>query len=145
MNLRGHVVTIYLPHKFLFTIVYFQVFSASQIIGGLLLGYLTDAKFLRKKTVLFLSFGGSAIAYLMIAYGGFTALILSRILVGLVKQTMTVTTSMLTVCTAPEIRSRNMGRLQSSSTAAWILGPSAGALLFKCMCISYRMICFVYL
>merc|ERR1740117_302535 len=44
---------------------------------------------------------------------------------------MTVTTSMLTVCTAPEIRSRNMGRLQSSSTAAWILGPSAGALLFK--------------
>jgi len=108
-----------------------SVFSASQIIGGLLLGALTDAKFLRKKTVLFMSFGGSAIAYLMIAYGGFTALILSRILVGLIKQTMTISYSLLTACTAPETRSRNVGRIQSSSTAAWILGPSTGALLFK--------------
>jgi len=112
---------------------YPSVFSASQIVGGLLLGALTDAKFLRKKTVLFISFGGSAIAYLMIAYGGFTALILSRILVGLIKQTMTISYSLLTACTAPETRSRNVGRIQSSSTAAWILGPSTGALLFKCI------------
>lgn len=83
-----------------------------------------------------MSFGGSAIAYLMIAYGGFTALILSRILVGLIKQTMTISYSMLSACTAPETRSRNVGRIQSSSTAAWILGPSTGALLFKCMLVS---------
>jgi len=108
-----------------------SVFSASQIIGGVLMGALTDAKVLRRETVLFLSFGGSALAYLMITYGGFTALILSRIMVGLVKQTMTVTTSMLTQCTSKENRTKHMGRLESSSTAAWILGPSAGALLFK--------------
>ena len=108
------------------------MFSASQIIGGTILGALTDAKFLRKKTLLFVSFGGSAIAYLMITYGGFVALILSRIMVGLVKQTMTVTTSMLTKCTTQENRAKHMGRLESCSTAAWILGPSAGALLFKC-------------
>lgn len=108
-----------------------SVFSVSQIIGGIVLGALTDAKVLRRKTLLFLSFGGSALAYFLIAYGGFTALILSRIMVGLVKQTMTVTTSMLTKCTTKENRTKHMGRLESSSTAAWILGPSTGALLFK--------------
>ena len=109
-----------------------SVFSASQIIGGVLLGALTDAKILGKKTLLYLSFGGSALAYLMITYGGFTALILSRIIVGLVKQTMTVTTSMMTKCTTKENRTKHMGRLESSSTAAWILGPSTGGLLYKC-------------
>lgn len=108
-----------------------SVFSASQIIGGILLGALSDAKLLRRKTLLFLSFGGSALAYLMITYGGFLALILSRVMVGLVKQTMTVTTSILTQCTTKENRTKHMGRLESSSTAAWILGPSTGALLFK--------------
>lgn len=109
-----------------------SVFSASQIVGGLFLGALTDAKIIRRKTLLFVSFGGSAAAYVMIAFGGFTALILSRILVGLVKQTMTVTTSMLTGFTTEENRAKYMGRLESSTTAAWILGPSVGALLFKC-------------
>ena len=109
-----------------------SVFSASQIVGGILLGALTDAKILRRTTLLYISFGGSALAYLMITYGGFTALILSRIMVGLVKQTMTVTTSILTKCTTKENRTKHMGRLESSSTAAWILGPSTGALLFKC-------------
>jgi len=108
-----------------------SVFSASQIIGGILLGVLTDAQILRRKTLLFLSFGGSALSYLMIAYGGFTALVISRIMVGLVKQTMTVTTSLLTKCTTKENRTKHMGRLESSSTAAWILGPSMGAFLFK--------------
>jgi MFS family permease len=109
-----------------------SVFSASQIVGGILLGTLTDAGILSKKTVLFVSFGGSALAYLMITYGGFTALVLSRIMVGLVKQTMTITTSMLTKCTSEDTRAKHMGRLESSATAAWILGPSTGAVLFKC-------------
>jgi hypothetical protein len=109
-----------------------SVFSASQIVGGVSLGALTDAKILRKKTVLFVSFGGSAVAYFMITYGGYTALVLSRIIVGLVKQTMTITTSILTKCTTEDNRAKYMGRLESSATAAWILGPSSGALLYKC-------------
>jgi MFS family permease len=109
-----------------------SVFSASQIVGGLLLGALSDAAILSKKTILFVSFGGSSLAYLMITYGGFPALVLSRIMVGLVKQTMTITTSMLTQCTPEENRAQYMGRLESSATAAWILGPSTGAVLFKC-------------
>lgn len=108
-----------------------SVFSFSQIIGGIVLGALTDAKILRRKTIFFLSFGGSAVAYAMIVVGGFNLLIFSRVLVGLVKQTMTVTTSMLARITTEENRAKYMGRLESSRTAAWIIGPSLGALLFK--------------
>lgn len=108
-----------------------SVFSSSQIVGGMVLGALADAQFLKRKTILLVSFGGSAVAYAMIAFGGFHALIISRILVGLVKQTMTVTTSMLTKCTTETNRAQSMGLLQSSATASWIVGPSAGAILFK--------------
>jgi MFS family permease len=108
-----------------------SVFSFSQIIGGIVLGVLTDAKILKRKTILLISFGGSAIAYAMIVYGEFRLLVVSRILVGLVKQTMTVTTSILTQCTTDKNRAKYMGRLESSATAAWIVGPSVGALMFK--------------
>jgi predicted MFS family arabinose efflux permease len=108
-----------------------SVFSSSQIVGGIVLGAMTDAQLVKRKTILLLSFGGSAVAYAMIAFGGFHALIFSRILVGLVKQTMTVTTSILTKCTTEDNRTKYLGRLQSSATASWIVGPSAGAILFK--------------
>merc|ERR1719464_2666087 len=44
---------------------------------------------------------------------------------------MTVTTSIMTRCTTEDNRAKYMGRLQSSTTAGWIFGPSAGALLYK--------------
>ena len=71
---------------------------------------MTDAKLIKRKTVLFLSFGGSAVAYGLIAFGGFYALIFSRVLVGLVKQTMTITTSILARCTTEDNRAECMGR-----------------------------------
>ncbi|KAL3940089.1 MAG: hypothetical protein SGBAC_005299 [Bacillariaceae sp.] len=108
-----------------------SVFSAAQIVGGLGLGALTDAKYLTQKNLLFMSFGGSALAYSLIVYGGFACLIASRVLVGLVKQTMTVTTSILTKHTTEDNRTKYMGRLESSVTAAWVIGPSLGAILFK--------------
>jgi len=108
-----------------------SVFSSSQIVGGVVLGAMTDAQVLSRRTVLFVSFGGSALAYALVAFGGFQSLVVSRILVGLVKQTMTVTTSILAQCTTDEDRTKYMGRLQSSATASWIVGPSAGAVLFK--------------
>lgn len=108
-----------------------SIFSSSQIVGGLLLGALADAGFLHRRTILFLSFGGSAVAYALVVYGNITALIVSRILVGLVKQTMTVSTTLLARYTTVENRAMHMGRLNASSTMAWIAGPSVGALLYK--------------
>ena len=108
-----------------------SLFSFSQIIGGLLLGAFIDAKRLTRRSVLYLSFGGSAIAYAMMTQSSFGALVSSRILVGLVKQTMTITKTMLTRCTTQETRAQHMGRLSASATAAWVLGPSVGAVLFE--------------
>lgn len=108
-----------------------SVFSSSQIVGGLLLGALADAHWVSRRTILFVSFAGSALSYALIVHGGLPALVFSRVLVGFVKQTMTITTTMLTHCTTKEDRARHMGRLNASSTVAWIFGPSIGALLFK--------------
>jgi len=108
-----------------------SIFSVSQIVGGLLFGVLTDAKLMRRKTILLASFGGSAVSYALIVFGGLSAILFSRVLVGLVKQTMTVATTLLSRLTTRDTRARHMGRLQASSTFAWIAGPSAGALLYK--------------
>jgi len=108
-----------------------SLFSVSQIVGGLLFGVLTDAKLLQRKTILLLSFGGSAVSYAMIVFGGLYAILFSRVLVGLVKQTMTVATTLLTQQTTSETRAKNLGRLKAASSVAWIVGPSAGALLYK--------------
>ncbi|GKY94825.1 hypothetical protein MPSEU_000447700 [Mayamaea pseudoterrestris] len=108
-----------------------SLFSTSQIVGGLSIGFLADAKILTRRTILFFSFGGSALSYALIVYGGLTALVLSRMTVGLVKQTMTVARAILTKSTSKYDRSMHMGRLTAASTVAWIVGPSVGALLFK--------------
>jgi predicted MFS family arabinose efflux permease len=108
-----------------------SVFSSSQIVGGLLLGALADAGLVQRKTILFVSFAGSALSYALIVYGGLTALVVSRVLVGAVKQTMTICTTLLTHCTTRNDRAQHMGRLNASSTVAWIFGPSVGAFLYK--------------
>jgi MFS family permease len=108
-----------------------SVFSVSQIVGGLLLGAMADAGVIQRRTILFLSFLGSAVAYALIVFGGLNALIFSRVLVGLVKQTMTVTTTLIARYTTKNTRAKHMGRLSASSTAAWIAGPSVGAVLYS--------------
>ena len=108
-----------------------SVFSLAQIVGGLVLGALMDARWVQRTTVLYVSFGGSAVAYALMARGSVLALLVSRILVGLVKQTMTITKTMLTNCTTEETRAQHMGRLSASATASWVMGPSVGAVLFK--------------
>ena len=108
-----------------------SVFSISQILGGLILGAMADVGVIQRRTILFLSFLGSALAYSLIIFGGLHALIFSRVLVGLVKQTMTVTTTLMARYTTNETRAKHMGRLSASSTAAWIVGPSVGAVLYS--------------
>lgn len=108
-----------------------SVFSISQIVGGLLMGVLVDARMLKRKTVLFVSFAGSALSYALIVVGHMSALLISRVLVGLVKQTMTVTTALLTHHSSTQTRAMHLGRLSAASTVAWIAGPTVGALLYK--------------
>jgi predicted MFS family arabinose efflux permease len=108
-----------------------SIFSGSQIVGGLLISVLSDAGLLQRRTILFLSFGGSALSYALIVQGSFTAILISRVTVGLVKQTMTVCQTLLTVSTTEATRATYMGRLTAAATVAWIIGPTVGALLFQ--------------
>lgn len=95
-----------------YLILIFDIFVA----GGLIIGALSDSGCLSPRRILLISSFGSAASYLLIAFGDVRGLIFSRILVGLVKQTMTVTTSMLAKHTSKEDRSRNMGRLSAASS-----------------------------
>lgn len=108
-----------------------SLYSSSQIAGGLIIGALSDMGILSRRRILFLSFLGSTLSYALIVVGGIRTLIFSRVLVGLVKQTMTVSTSLLATCTTAETRAVDMGRLAGSSVAGWIAGPTVGALLYK--------------
>eukprot|EP00511_Aplanochytrium_stocchinoi_P003500 CAMPEP_0204829302 /NCGR_PEP_ID=MMETSP1346-20131115/7404_1 /ASSEMBLY_ACC=CAM_ASM_000771 /TAXON_ID=215587 /ORGANISM="Aplanochytrium stocchinoi, Strain GSBS06" /LENGTH=408 /DNA_ID=CAMNT_0051958983 /DNA_START=229 /DNA_END=1452 /DNA_ORIENTATION=+ len=110
-----------------------SAYSTSQIVGGLAIGLASDSGMMTHRSILMLSFLGSSFAYGMIGFLGHSiyAIIASRIIVGSVKQTMTVTTAMLAKHTSSEDRTGYMGLLTASSTFAWIVGPSLGALLYK--------------
>ncbi len=86
-------------------------FSSSQILGGILMGLLTTTG---AKTILLGSFIGSAVSYALLyissTQGSYYLFVASRILVGLVKQTMTVSTSLLSQHTDDNNRGTYMGR-----------------------------------
>ena len=124
-------------------------YSMAQIVGGVCMGIFKDAMGVPGRTLLLVSFGGSALSYAMIAYStttttaswGLGILMASRVLVGFVKQTMTVTTTLLTAAIANDKggsetgkktnRAKYLGRLRASATMSWIAGPSIGAFLYK--------------
>jgi len=115
-----------------------SLYSASQIFGGLINGAMNDTGMLSRRGTLLLSFGGSAISYGLIGTTGskgvgyaWVRICFSRILVGLVKQTFTASTAILSTHTTNENRTTELGRLQAGSTFAWIVGPTVGALLYK--------------
>eukprot|EP00551_Chaetoceros_affinis_P006680 CAMPEP_0203670760 /NCGR_PEP_ID=MMETSP0090-20130426/6746_1 /ASSEMBLY_ACC=CAM_ASM_001088 /TAXON_ID=426623 /ORGANISM="Chaetoceros affinis, Strain CCMP159" /LENGTH=496 /DNA_ID=CAMNT_0050535693 /DNA_START=35 /DNA_END=1525 /DNA_ORIENTATION=- len=108
-----------------------SLYSMSQIVGGFLIGGLSDVGFLSRKHFLYLSFLGSSLSYGLIVCANLKGLIASRILVGLVKQTGTISTSMISTYTTKDDRAVYIGRLTASSTFAFIVGPSLGGFLYK--------------
>ena len=87
-----------------------SAYTSAQIIGGILIGAAGDAGVLTRKNTLLLSFLGSAFSYGVIGFAGTSlyAVVFSRIVVGLVKQTMTVGTSLLAQHTKKSERTMQM-------------------------------------
>lgn len=108
-----------------------SLFSGSQIVGGLIIGGLSDSGLLSRKHILYASFLGSALSYSLIVYGGIKGLIISRIVVGAVKQTSTISTAMIATYTTNETRSMYLGKIGSAATLAFMVGPAVGGFLFK--------------
>ncbi|CAN0307900.1 unnamed protein product, partial [Ectocarpus sp. 12 AP-2014] len=79
-----------------------SAYSLSQIVGGLVLGALSD-RALSRRSVLLISFLGSALSYGTIGLSSsLTMLLVGRVVVGLVKQTMTISTAIVSEHTAKE-------------------------------------------
>lgn len=109
-----------------------SLYATAQLIGSLVLGVLSD--YTSKKGILLLSFAGSGLSYLMVGLGKSTVVLLaSRVVVGLVKQTMTTTTLMIAELTEDNHaqRSVEMGQVAAISTFSFIIGPSIGGVLYK--------------
>eukprot|EP00808_Paulinella_micropora_P016965 g13248.t1 len=101
-----------------------SLFSTSQIAGGVALGVLADSGKLSRQQMLLLSFGGSAVSYTIVGLSSSLSLLLtSRVIVGLVKQTMTVATGLIAEHSTIADRPAHLGRLGAAVTAAWVLGP----------------------
>jgi MFS family permease len=106
-----------------------SIYSVAQLVGGMAIGYLGD-RVLGRKDVLLLSFGGSAVSYWLVGTAdSVELLVLSRVIVGLVKQTMTCASALLTRLSSDATRAQIFGRLSSASTAAFLAGQSVGGVL----------------
>lgn len=109
-----------------------SLYSISQILGGIVIGILSDTQ--SKHDVLMLSLLGSAVSYFIVGSSKSVAMLfLSRVLVGLVKQTYTIATTVVNEITdkRPELRSQELGRLSAISTVSFIIGPSVGSILYS--------------
>jgi MFS transporter, DHA1 family, tetracycline resistance protein len=119
-----------------------SIYQLSQIVSGVVLGWVGD-HVIGRKAVLLLSFSGSAVSYLLagIAYYyskndesksyGIVLLIMSRVTVGLVKQTMTISRAAITALTSDADRTRSLSHLRACGTLAFMIGPSIGGMLSK--------------
>ena len=107
------------------------IYGLGQVIGALLLGKLSDRR--GRKVVLLLSFAGSAVGYGMAAFaistGSASLLLLSRLPVGLAKQTITASRSVISDVTSHADRTSVMARLFSSMALGYACGPVLGGLL----------------
>lgn len=108
-----------------------SAYSLAQVVGGVVLGALSD-RVMSRRSVLLLSFMGSCVSYGLVGLSSsLSMLLLGRIIVGLVKQTMTISTAIVSECTTAENRSKEISRLTASMTFAFIVGPSLGSLMYQ--------------
>ena len=108
--------------------IFLTPFSFSLVAIGIISDYA------HKRDVLILSFLGSALSYAIIGLSTNIALLfLSRMIIGLVKQTYTITSVVITELTAstPELRARELGHISASATLSFLIGPSLGGIMYK--------------
>ena len=106
-----------------------SIYSLAQIAGGLALGVLGD-RLDDRRTVLLLSFAGAALSYAMVGLAtSIAVLAASRVVVGLVKQTMTASKAIAADwawadATGATSAADLMALVSSASMAAWLVGST---------------------
>eukprot|EP01060_Flectonema_neradi_P034482 TRINITY_DN6059_c5_g1_i1.p1 TRINITY_DN6059_c5_g1~~TRINITY_DN6059_c5_g1_i1.p1 ORF type:complete len:419 (+),score=48.44 TRINITY_DN6059_c5_g1_i1:78-1334(+) len=105
-----------------------SIFAGSQLLGSPFMGWLSDRY--GRKTALLINFTGAAGSYLTSAFAPtFLILCLARIPVGVVKQTMMISSAYAAQLTPTKQRSAAIGRLRSMISLAFVIGPTAGGFI----------------
>jgi len=105
--------------------VFASVYSVSQVSGGVLLGGLSDRY--GRSTGLQLSMMAAAVSYAMVGLANsIPMLLLSRVIVGLFKQTMTLSKALVADTTAPEERAAAVAQLSAAVSIGWMSGQAVG-------------------
>lgn len=106
-----------------------SIYSISQLVGGLVLARLGDRRLGLKRTLL-LSFAGAGLSYGLVGLAtSLQTLVISRVLVGLVKQTSTCSTALITKLSTDSGRAQALGRLNSAMIVAMMAGQATGGAL----------------
>jgi len=124
-----------------------STYMISQLIGTLLSGYWVDK--LNKRTILLLSFLSSCISYLMIIIGfqyqnGYIMLI-SRVIVGLFKQTYTVSTTIIAHehKDNEKMMTKELGHLSAIMTTAFIVSNLSIMILINIIIIIIMIVIYI--
>ncbi|KAJ1628936.1 major facilitator superfamily domain-containing protein [Pavlovales sp. CCMP2436] len=107
-----------------------SLYSLTQIIGGVTLGFASDGA-LGRRGLLLVSFAGAALSYAMVA-GARTlgTIMLSRVIVGLTKQSVTAVSALMTEVTASGAeRASWLAHITCASTLSWAIGSALGGFL----------------
>lgn len=105
-------------------------YGIGQLIGSPICGSLSDR--IGRKWVLLISFGGAAIFYsLMGVAWSLWVVVISRIGVGLVKQTQTVGSVYIAEVVPVKQRTHAMAMLSTATGVGFIIGPICGSLLSR--------------
>lgn len=106
-----------------------SVYSATQILGGIVLGFASD-RALGRRGLLLLSFAGAAFSYALVATArSLATLVVSRIVVGLTKQSLTAVSALMAEATSASERTAWLAHITCATTLSWAVGTALGGLL----------------
>eukprot|EP00946_MAST-07B_sp_MAST-7B-sp1_P002206 g2206.t1 len=107
-----------------------SVYGVTQLASSPVLGSASDR--ISRRTVLLLSLIGGAVGYALLGLASsIWMIVVSRFVVGIFRQTLTVSKAWAADLSEPVDRSRNLSRFYAIISTGFIVGPAAGGALAK--------------